>query len=180
MSNYDLPQHTPRQDPANIEKIKADIKKYNKSIKEMTDNTFKPSVSLWVIFTASAFSGIPNETLRMVAYILGSYFYYCVVRTGDASLIKKPKYENIQNIKKTLLSEIYSLPDGIHKKRILKCVKHIQKKHENLFEKNPNSWFGIKKAPHIFIASYIFYATCFSYALYHFVHSAYCFIIKIL
>ncbi|HEK0728797.1 TPA: hypothetical protein SMP59_002103 [Proteus mirabilis] len=171
MTNIDLPHHSLGQDPESIAKIKADIENYKKSIKEMTGNTFKPSVSLWVILTASAFSGISNDALKIIAYMLGFYFYYCVVRTGDASLIKEPKYENIQDIKKALLSEINSLPNGVHKKRTLKCVKRIQKKHENLFEQNPRSWFGIKKAPLIFIASYLFYVACFldSIYIFHFI-----------
>ncbi|MBC5791127.1 hypothetical protein [Providencia sp. JUb39] len=150
----------------NIKKIKADINNYKKSIKDMKDNMLKPSVSLWVIFAASTFSGIPDDTLKIIAYILGFYFYYKVVKTGDSALIKKPKYDNIQNIKKSLLSEINLLPDGKCKKRMLKCTKRIQKKHENFFEKNPKSWFGIKRTPLVFVASYIFYVTCFLDSIY--------------
>ncbi|MEY0287985.1 hypothetical protein [Providencia rettgeri] len=168
MTNFNLPQHSLGQDPENIAKVKADIKKYKKAIKDMKDNMLKPSVSLWVIFAASAFSGIPNEALKVIAYILGFYFYYKVVKTGDSSLTKETKYENIQHIKKSLLYDVNSLPNGIQKKRVLKCIKRIQKKHENFFEKNTKSWFGIKRAPLIFMASYIFYAACFLDSIYVF------------
>lgn len=141
--------------------INSEVKKYIKAIRTIHEHTLKDSISLWVIFAAATFYGISNEFLRIIAFSFGLYFYARIANSGDPSLLKKSEYENLQKIKKTLISKVKALENEQNKKTFMIRINDIHTKNGRIFEKNKKSWFGIKKIPHIFIASYLFYMACF-------------------
>ncbi|MBS0917701.1 MULTISPECIES: hypothetical protein [Providencia] len=141
--------------------INSEIRKYIKAIRAIHEHTLKDSVSLWVIFAAATFHGISNELLRIIAFSFGLYFYARIANSGDPSLLKKSEYENLQKIKKTLISNVKTLQNEKRKETFILRINSIHNKNGKIFERNKKSWFGIKKIPHVFIASYLFYMACF-------------------
>lgn len=141
--------------------INSKIKKYIAAVREINGHALKDSISLWVLFAAATFHGISNEYLRVVAFFFGLYFYARVANSGDPALLKETKYKNLQKIRKSLIASVSSVQNEKTKKNLIKRIDHIHKMNGKIFEKNKKTWFGIKKIPHIFLASYLFYMACF-------------------
>ncbi|WP_322957945.1 hypothetical protein [Providencia huashanensis] len=141
--------------------INSEIKKYITAVREINGHALKDSISLWVLFAAATFHGISTEYLRIIAFFFGLYFYARVTNSGDPALLKQSKYENLQKIRKSLIASVSSIQNEKTKENLKKRINYIHKMNGKFFEKNKKTWFGIKKIPHIFLASYLFYMACF-------------------